>query len=293
MKIRDFLVLKVFKYVPDRLWVEFKYFTHFGKRVNLKNPKTFNEKLQWLKLFYQVDEHTRMVDKYEMKKYVAEKIGEEHIIPVLGIWERVEEINFNSLPNQFVLKTTHDCGGIVICPDKKLLDIEAAKKKLRVALKTNYYLRYREWPYKNVKPRILAEQYMTDESDTELKDYKIFNFNGEPYCIQVDFDRFNGHKKNMYTIDWELMDISFNYPSHPEIEINKPVNLDEMLELSRKLAVGEPYVRVDFYSVNGNAYVGEITFFPASGYGKFTPEKMDKEFGDMIHLPAKKVIGGK
>lgn len=293
MKLRDFIVLKLCKIIPDRLWVEFKYFSHFKKRCNLKDPKTFNEKIQWLKLYYQRDDHTRMVDKCEMKKYVTETVGEGHVVPLLGVWDRVEDVDFDALPEQFVLKTTHDCGGLVICPDKSKLDVEKAKKKLRSALKTNYYLRYREWPYKNVKPRILAEEFLSDESGTELKDYKIFNFNGEPFCIQVDFDRFNGHKKNLYTTDWQLMDLSFNYPAHPEIEIPRPVNLDEMLALSRKLAAGEPYVRVDFYSVEGKAYVGEITFFPASGYGKFDPEKYDREFGDMIELPPKKIIGGK
>ena len=287
MTLRDFFVLKVGKLIPDKLWIQLKYYTHFHKRLDLESPKTFNEKLQWLKLYYQISEHTRMVDKYEMKQYVNEQLGEGHVIPTLGIWNSVEEIDFDSLPQQFVLKTTHDCGGLVICEDKSRLDIEKAKQKLDKSLHTDYYIQYREWPYKNVKPRIIAEAFMQDESNTQLKDYKIFNFNGVPYCIQVDFDRFIDHKKNLYSTEWKLLDFSFNYPSHPEIVIEKPENLEEMLAFAKVLSKGEPYVRTDFYSVNGKTYVGEITFFPASGYGKFIPDRVDREFGDLIILPEK------
>ncbi|MBR2992909.1 MAG: glycosyl transferase [Clostridiales bacterium] len=285
--LRDFVVLRCSKLIPDKQWIKFKYYTHFHKKLDLKNPKTFNEKLQWLKLYYRRPDHTRIVDKYEMKQYVTEKIGPGYVIPVLGVWNSVEEIDFASLPKSFVLKTTHDCGGLVICTDKDKLDIEAAKRKLNHSLHTDYYIQYREWPYKNVSPRIIAEEYMQDESGTQLKDYKFFNFNGTPFCVQVDFDRFSDHKKNMYSTDWELLDFSFNYPAHPEITIDKPDNLDEMLRISRILSEGEPFVRTDFYSVNGKLYVGEITFFPASGYGKFDPEKIDLELGDKIILPEK------
>lgn len=287
MKLRQVLVQRVFKYIPDKLWVQFKYYSHFRKPLNLKNPKTFNEKLQWLKLYYQKDSHTQMVDKYGMKGYVSEKVGSEHVIPLLGVWDRVEDIDFDSLPEKFVLKTTHDCAGLVICTDKAKLDVEKAKQRLQKALNNNYYIRYREWPYKNVKPRVIAEKYMVDESGTQLKDYKIFCFDGEPYCVQVDFDRFNGHKKNLYSLDWELQEFSFNYPAHPEVRIEKPDTLEQMLEIAKVLSEGEPYVRVDFYSVEHKPYVGEITFFPASGYGKFVPEKYDRIFGDLIKLPEK------
>ena len=287
MSFRVFLLQKVFKYVPDKLWLKFKYYSHFKKTLDLKDPKTFNEKLQWLKLYYQKPSHTRMVDKYEMKGYVTEQVGEGYVVPLLGVWNSADDIDFDALPDQFVLKVTHDCAGLVICTDKSKLDREKAKEKLRKAMKNSYYLYYREWPYKNVVPRILAEKYMVDESGTQLKDYKIFCFDGEPYCVQVDFDRFSGHKKNLYSLDWELLDFSFNYPAHPEVEIAKPPVLDQMLEIARKLSVGEPYVRIDFYCVEGHPYVGEITFFPASGYGKFIPEKYDRIFGDKIVLPEK------
>lgn len=271
--------------IPDPLYVRLAYFRRMKKFPNLKNPKTFNEKLQWLKLYNRNPEHTRIVDKYEAKQYIAERIGEEYIIPTLGVWNNFDEIDFDSLPEQFVLKCTHDSGGLVICRDKSELDLAAARKKIEASLKTNYYWHSREWPYKNVIPRILAEQYMIDESGTQLKDYKIFCFNGQPYCIQVDFDRFTEHKKNLYTLDWELLEFSFNYPAHPEVEIAKPPVLDKMLELARVLSAGEPYVRVDFYCIDGKPYVGEITFFPASGYGKFVPEKYDTILGEKIQLP--------
>ena len=292
MSVRVFILQKVCKYVPDRPWLAFKYFCHFKKPLKLKNPKTFNEKLQWLKLYYQKDSHTRMVDKCEMKAYVTEKVGPGYVVPLLGVWDSVDKIDFESLPEQFVLKTTHDCAGLVICTDKSKLDVESAKEKLCNAMKNDYYLYYREWPYKNVVPRVIAEQYMVDESGTQLKDYKIFCFNGEPHCVQVDFDRFSGHKKNLYSLDWDLLEFSFNYPAHPEVEITKPVALDKMLEIARVLSAGEPYVRVDFYCVEGKPYVGEITFFPASGYGKFVPEKYDRIFGDKIVLPEKIVEKG-
>ena len=293
MKIKDFIVFKIGRLIPDRLWIEFKYYLRFKKRCNLKNPHTFNEKLQWLKLYDQRSEHTIMVDKYAMKEYVTKLVGPGHVVPVLGVWDRVEDIDFDALPERFVLKTTHDCGGLVICKDKKALDVKVAKEKLSAALKTDYYIRYREWPYKNVKPRILAEEYMEDESGVELKDYKVFNFNGVPYCIQVDFDRFVGHKKNIYSTAWEYMELAYNFPTYPEHQIPRPEGLDEMLDIAAALSRNESFVRTDFYVVKGQVYVGEITFFPVSGYGKFTPEEYELQFGNRIQLPKDKWVGGK
>lgn len=293
MTIRDVIVYKIGRIIPDRAWIELKYYLRFWRRCNLKTPQTFNEKLQWLKLYDQHDEHTMMVDKYAMKEYVTSIVGPGHVVPVLGVWDCVEDIDFEALPERFVLKVTHDCGGLVICKDKKVLDIDAAKKKLTAALKSDYYIRYREWPYKNVRPRVFAEEYMEDESGVELKDYKVFNFNGVPYCIQVDFDRFVGHKKNIYTTDWQYMELAYNFPTYPEHQISKPEGLKKMLEIAAALSKNESFVRTDFYEVNGQVYVGEITFFPVSGYGKFTPEAYDLEFGKRIQLPKEKWVGGK
>ena len=264
------LLKKASHLLPDKTYIKLKYYSRMGRFPDLKNPKTFNEKLQWLKLYNRKPEYTRMVDKYEAKKYVAEIIGEEYIIPTLGVWEKFDDIDFDALPDQFVLKCTHDSGGLVICRDKSKLDIDAARKKIEKCLKVNYFWQGREWPYKNVTPRIIAEQYLEDE------------------CGH-DFDRFIGHKKNIYTTEWKLCDFSFNYPAHPEIEIPKPAMLQEMLELSKKLAVGEPYIRTDFYCIGNKIYFGELTFFPASGYGSFKPDNVDYELGQRITLPEEKI----
>lgn len=223
--------------LPDSWVLRFKYHQTFGRKLNLKNPKTFNEKLQWLKLNDRKPEYTIMVDKIEAKKWVANKIGTEYIIPTLGVWEHPEDIDFSLLPNQFVLKTNHDSGAVIICKDKTKLNVDEARKKLATSLKRNYYLLGREWPYKNVKRRILAEKYLVDESGYELKDFKIFCFNGNPEFIQVDFDRFadSGHKRNLYSTNWELLNFQYGYPSDKFHKIERPTNLEEMLKCASTL----------------------------------------------------------
>ena len=281
-------IAKILGLIPDSIYLHLRYKMYAGKKLHLRNPKRFNEKLQWLKLYNRRPEYVTMVDKVAVKEYVAEIIGEEYIIPTIGIWESVDDINFDSLPDRFVIKCNHNSGqGMYICTDKSKMDVEKVKRELRNGLAQDYYLVDREWPYKNVPRKIIAEEYIDDGSGKGLNDYKVFNFNGEPCIIQVDFDRFTNHKKNLYTTDWKLCNFSFNYPSHPEIEIPRPVNLDEMLRVAKVLAKNIPYVRTDFYSVNGKLYFGEITFFPASGYGKFIPDEYDVKFGSMITLPKK------
>ena len=254
------------------------------KKLNLKNPQTFNEKMQWLKIYNRNPKYSEMVDKYQVKQYVANIIGEEYIIPTLGVWDKFDDIDFDSLPNQFVLKCTHDSGGLVICKDKEKLDVDSAKVKINESLRYNFFYLGREWPYKNVKPRIIAEQYMTDESGIELKDYKIFNFNGEPRIIQVDYDRFVQHKRNLYTTDWNYIDAAIQYPNDPNRKITRPKKLEKMLELARILSKDIPYVRTDFYCIDERIYFGELTFYHESGFGKFTPEKFDLEMGEWINL---------
>lgn len=272
--------------LPDKWAISLDFYRHMGKFPDLKNPKTFNEKLQWLKLHDRKPEYTQMVDKYKVREYIAQTVGEEYLIPLLGVWENVKDIDFDALPDQFVLKCNHNSGlGMCICKDKSKLDIPKAKRELAEGLAQNYYLHSREWPYKDVPRRIIAEQYMTDETGTQLKDYKVFCFDGIPHYVQVDFDRFSGHKKNIYTLEWKLVDFSFNYPSHPEIEIARPIMLEKMVRIAQTLSVNKPYARIDFYSIGTKLYIGEITFFPASGYGKFIPEEYDRILGDMIRLP--------
>ena len=285
-KIWEYLIDKsCFKWIPDKKFLEFKYMLRIEKELNLDNPKTFNEKLQWLKLYDRNPEYTKMVDKYEVKKYISETIGEEYIIPTIGVWDNFEDINFENLPNQFVLKCTHDSGGIVICKDKKSLDIEQARKKLNKSLKRNYYYVHREWPYKKIKPRIIAEKYMVDESGEELKDYKFFCFNGEPKMLFVAVDRPHDTKFNFYDLEFNKLPFMQHYKNFDR-KIEKPKSFDKMIELAKILSNGIPHVRVDFYDINGKTYFGELTFYHFTGFEKFEPEEWDLKIGNMLQLPA-------
>ena len=272
--------------IPDKTYLKLLYRAFLGKRLDLKNPKTFNEKLQWLKLNDRRDEYTIMVDKVEAKKWVAERIGEEYIIPTIGVWERPEDIDFDSLPEKFVMKTNHDSGMVCICTDKSKLDRDKVRRDMAISLKRDYYLTGREWPYKNVNRRILAEQFMVDESGYELKDYKIFCFDGEPQFIQVDFDRFapTGHKRNLYSTEWKLLEVDYGYPSDSARNIERPSNLDTMLSFARKLSKGHRFLRTDFYAINGDTKFGEMTFFPECGFGEFSPDEWDTKLGKLIKL---------
>lgn len=267
----------------DKTYLKIRYFATFKKILNLQTPQTFNEKLQWLKLNDRKDIYTKMVDKYEAKSYVSKIIGNKYIIPTLGIYNNFDEIDFNKLPNQFVIKCTHDSGGLVIVTDKSKLDIKKAKKKINKSLKRNYYYLGREWPYKNVKPRIIVEKYMKDNKDTSMRDYKFFCFNGNPYCILLCNDRNTELKETFFDLNWKIL--PFKRPNHSiDTNIEKPHNLDKMIEFSKKLSSKISFLRVDFYEINGNLYFGELTFYPASGFGKFEPEEWDLKLGNLIDL---------
>lgn len=284
-KIYRKLCVKFEKYIPDTFYLKMLYKVRTGKKLNLKNPITFDEKLQWLKLYDRKDEYTVWADKYEVRNYVAEKLGDQYLIPLLGVWNSADELKLDDLPEQFVLKCTHDSASVCICTNKKNFDWNAAMDKLQKSLNQNYYWHSREWPYKNITPRIIAEAYMTDESGTELKDYKIYTFGGEPYLIQVDFDRFHNHRRNLYTTEWEYIDETIEYSKDPNVKIAKPEHLEEMLECSKKLAVGTISLRTDFYSINGKIYFGEITFYQEAGFAHFEHEEFAKKLGDQIKLP--------
>ena len=218
---------------------------------------------------------------------MAERIGQEHIIPTLGVWDDPDQIDFDALPDQFVLKCNHNSGlGLCICTDKSKLDIPKVKRELRKGLRQDYYLTGREWPYKNVPRKILAEQYMVDESGTELKDYKVFNFDGEPKLIQVDFDRFAGHKRNLYTTDWEYVKAAIEFPTEPARQIERPKGLETMLELAGKLSAGLPHLRTDFYCIDNRVYFGELTLYHGSGCEHFEPASFGIEVGDWLQLPS-------
>jgi hypothetical protein len=268
------------------MYLKMQYRLRCKKTLNLKQPKTFNEKIQWLKLYDRKPEYTRMVDKYEVRRYISDTIGEEYLIPLLGIWDKPDDIDFGKLPDRFVLKCSHDSGSVVICKNKNKFDITGAKKKLDGFLKRKYYYHGREYPYKNIKGRIIAEKYMVDESGVELKDYKLQCFNGEPKIIQVDFDRFSEkHKRNFYSLDWVYQPFSLLYPTYPEKIIPKPQSLGLMLSLAKELSQGIPYVRVDFYSIEKKIYFGELTFYHGSGYEKFDPPEWDSILGSWINTP--------
>lgn len=281
-----FLLEKEFvaRLFSDKLYLKLKYRLVMKKKLNLDNPQTFNEKLQWLKLYDRKPEYTKMVDKYDVREYISEKIGEEYLIPLLGVWDSFDDIDFDKLPNQFVLKCTHDSGGLVICKDKSQLDVSEARKKINKCLKRNYFWKNREWVYKNVNPRIIAEKYMVDESGTELKDYKLFCFNGEPKTLFVATDRPHDTKFDFFDMEFNHLPFTNGHPNATK-EIKRPEGLSEMTELARKLSEGMKQVRIDFYDINGKVYFGEITFFHWSGMVPFEPEEWDSTLGEWIGLP--------
>ena len=281
---------ELLNFISDEKYLKTAYKIKFGKKLDLDNPQTFNEKIQWIKLYDRKPIYTTMVDKYEVKKYVADIIGEEYIIPTIGVWDKFEDIDFDSLPEQFVLKCTHDSGGLVICKDKKKLNLKKAKKKIKTCLKHSFFWGCREWPYKDVKPRIIAEKYMEDTETAELRDYKFFCFNGEAKMIFIATDR----QKQGEETKFDFFDMDFNHlpftNGHPNAQVlpQKPKCFDEMRTLAEKLSKDIPHVRVDFYEVDGKVYFGEMTFFHWSGMVPFDPPEWDEKIGSWIDLPPKK-----
>jgi hypothetical protein len=279
-----------FKWMSDESYLKLAYRVMMGKKLNLDNPITYNEKLQWLKLYDRRPEYITMVDKYDAKKYVADIIGEEPIIPTYGVWNSFDEINFDKLPDQFVLKCTHDSGGIAICKNKKTFNVEKARKLLTRNLQNNFYYTGRDWPYKNVKPRIIAEKYIEDSKLKDLPDYKIFTFDGVAKALYVASDRQNPlveTKFDYFDMDYNNLDI-VNGHENSKILPEKPVTLDKMRDWAEKIGKGIPQARIDFYEVDGQVYFGEITLFHLSGVVPFKPEKWDKIFGEWIQLPIKR-----
>ena len=268
----------------DELYIKLRYFSGMKKFPDLKHPRTYNEKLQWLKLNDKHTEYTRLVDKYAVKEYIEKLNWGGKTIPTLGVWDRFDDIYFAQLPNQFVLKTTHDSGGIVIVKDKGKMDMQKARKKLEKSLRRKYFLMSREYPYKDVKPRIIAEKFMVDESGTELKDYKFFCFNGEVKFLFVATDR-------PFDTRFDFFDADFNHlpfkQGHPwaKKEIKKPANFEEMKQAAAALSKGMPHVRVDLYNINGEIYFGELTFFHFSGVVPFEPAEWDEKIGEYLKLP--------
>ena len=280
------LFRKLSRLIPERIYLQIVYFKHFRRFINFNNPKTFNEKIQWLKLNYRNEEYTKLVDKYRVKQYITKLIGEEYVIPTLGVWNNVDDIDFKSLPEKFVLKCNNDSGGIVICKNKKDFDEAKAKSFLKERLKNNGYWYGREWPYKNVKPCIIAEKYMEDSISKDIKDYKFFCFNGSMEFFDIDIDRFIEHRANYYDRNGNFLPFGKTYcPPDYTKKIEMPKNLDKMIELAETISHNTVLSRIDFYEIDGQVYFGEITFYPGSGFSPFTDEKWDYKLGDMIDLP--------
>lgn len=291
--------IKIFEYsanhgfgrlIPTKLFLKLRYYETFHRRLNLRDPRTFNEKLQWLKLYDRNTIYTTMVDKYNAKKYVADIIGEEYIIPTLGVWEKFTDIDFDSLPNQFVLKCTHDSGGLIICKDKATLDISSARNKIERSLKKNYFWHGREWAYKNVNPHIIAEQYMENDSGNGLIDFKFYCFNGVPKFLYVSkgLDNHATASISFVNLDWSFSPYErSDYKSINELP-QKPSCFEEMIEISKKLSAGIPFLRVDLYQINNHVYFSELTFSPGSGFMPFKNPKHDIEIGNMLQLNADK-----
>lgn len=284
----NLLLNHIGRFVSDEKFVKWSYYLTFHRKLDLNNPKTYNEKLQWLKLYDRHDEYTQMVDKYEAKKCAASIIGDEYIIPTLGVYNSFDEINFDELPNQFVLKCTHDSGGVAICRDKTTFDYKAARKLLSRNLKRNKYWSSREYPYKDVKPRIIAEEYMEDAGSTELNDYKFYCFDGKPVCVLVCTDRGTKVKYYYFSPKWEFLRWDKETGKiADESPVEKPKDLDVMLKIASELSKGLTEVRIDLYDINNRVYFGEFTFFSNSGLDLDITEECDYKLGEYIHLPMK------
>lgn len=268
----------------DELYLKIVYWLSIGKKLNLKNPRTFNEKLQWLKLYNRKPEYTMMVDKVKAKEHVAQMIGEEHIIPTLGVWDNPDDIDFDKLPNQFVLKCNHNSGmGMCICRDKSKLNIVKVKKELRRGMRQDYYLTNREWPYKDVPRKIMAEMFMEDGNKQDLTDYKFFCFNGEPFMMYVSHDNAEHATTDFFDMEYHHLPIRMKDPNSDNPPA-KPLEFEEMRKYARILAKETPFLRVDFYVIDHVVYFGELTFFHNSGLTPIHPKEWDGKLGDMINL---------
>ena len=285
-ELQFILAMKYPQLFPDKQFLKIAYRFHMGMKLNLRNPQTFNEKLQWLKLYDHNPQYTQMVDKYEAKKYVAGIIGDEYIIPTLAVYNNTAEINQDALPDRFVLKCTHDSGSVAICKGKKTFKKDEAFAMLERGLKKNYFWENREWPYKNVKPRIIAEAYLEDNKTQELRDYKFFCFGGKVKALFIAEDRQGDEetKFDFFDADFHHLDIRNGHPN-ADVPPAKPLSFEKMKEMAEKLSQDIPHLRVDFYEANGKIYFGELTFSHWSGFTPFEPKEWDLIFGQWLKLP--------
>ena len=272
--------------LPDAVYLKLVYRARIGRPLNLNSPKGFNEKLQWLKLYDRNPLYTKLVDKAEVKPWVAERIGWEHVVPTLGVWDSFDDIDFGALPERFVLKCTHDSGGLAICRDLSTFDMAAARRKIERSLANNYFWSGHEWPYKDVRPRIIAEEYLDPAGEqVGLTDYKVMCFGGQARCEFTCTGRADGNLHvDFFDTEWNHMPFTRHYPN-ADVPPEAPERLKDMVAMAERLSEGMPFVRVDFYEVAGQYYFGEMTFYPGSGMEEFDPERWDEELGSWIELP--------
>lgn len=274
--------------IPDKLFLKCYFRLHMNEKLNLRHPKTFNEKMQWLKLYDRKPQYSVMVDKAAVKNYIAEKIGEKYLIPTIGVYKNTDEIPFDELPQKFVIKCTHDSGSVFLCDKEKGIDTEKLKAEITKKLNIPFYYCGREWPYKNVTPQIIIEEFISDENGNHPVDYKFFCFDGKMEIFKIDYNRFVNHSSNYYNKNCEYLNIGeINNPPDPSIKLILPDNFNEMIALAEKLSNKMPFVRVDLYTTNNQIYFGELTFFPANGIGRFIGNG-DVILGNLLQLPSKK-----
>lgn len=285
-KIKKYRDLAFYKYAGDKAYIKERYKKELGESLDLKNPITYNEKLQWLKLYDRNPLYTKLVDKYRMREYVADKLGKEYVIPLLQVWDNPEDIDFDALPDQFVLKCNHNSGkGMCICRDKSALDYRAVKKGLIEGFKENFYLNSREWPYKNVPRKIICEQYMTDGAAAlGLTDYKFFCFHGVAKIMYISHDYSDDPRTDFFDMDFNHLPIQIIDPP-ADVTPQKPEQFEEMRRLAEILSKDIPHVRVDFYLIQGRIYVGEMTFYHSAGFSRITPDEWNLRMGSWIQLP--------
>ena len=284
-------VLNALRFVPDSVMLPLQYRIKLGRKLDIKNPQRFTEKLQWYKMYYRKPEMHQCVDKYQVREYIKSKGLEDILVPLIAYYNSIKEVDWEKLPNQFVMKTTHGGGGlnVLICTDKAKLDFNEVKNKLSFKsspVKNNTL--GREWAYYGLKPGLVVEELLVNQEKPAagMNDYKIFCYNGKPKYIVVDVDRYIGHKRNFYDVEWNNLYIGSDCPASNR-DIEKPVGFERMLEIAERLSEGFPYVRVDLYNNGGKIYFGELTFYPWSGYVQFEPDEADFEMGRHFVLPEK------
>ncbi|MBY0158836.1 glycosyl transferase [Cytobacillus oceanisediminis] len=287
VSVYDTLKQYYYRSLSDETFIKKRIKKKLNREVNLESPTKYNDKLQWLKLNWIDRDATKCADKYEVREFVKERIGEKYLNELYDVYHSIDDIDIDKLPNSFVLKGTHGSGYNIVCKDKTTMDWNKEFKKMRRWMRKNYYWENREWVYKDIVPKVICEKYIEQDDGEELRDYRFFCFNGEPKFITVDFSINNkkNTRRNLYDLEWNLMEQEISYPRELTLKVNKPDKLDEMIKFSKMLSSSFPHARIDFYYIKQEIIFGEITFFHQSGMGKVKPLEFEEEMGNWIQLP--------